>query len=187
MPSSFPPTLPTGSFSASEHPRIAIDETTVLRPWLPDDAAALVEAFDDQAIRQWHVNRADTEDEARELISRWQSGWAAESEFNWAIVGADDTLLGRLALKGVDLFDAAAEVAYWTCAPARGRGLCTRAVVILSAWAFDAGFHRLQLHHSTRNLASCRVATKAGFRAEGTRRGAALHVDGFHDLSLIHI
>jgi len=182
VPSSFPPTLPTGSFSASEHPRIAVDETTVLRPWLPDDAAALVEAFDDPAIRQWHVNRADTEDEARELISRWQSGWAAESEFNWAIVGADDTLLGRLALKGVDLFDAAAEVAYWTCAPARGRGLCTRAVVTLSAWAFDAGFHRLQLHHSTRNLASCRVATKAGFRAEGTRRGAALHVDGFHDM-----
>jgi len=26
------------------------------------------------------------------------------------------------------------------------------------------------------------VATKAGFRAEGTRRGAALHVDGFHDM-----
>ena len=181
MPSSCPPALPKGSFSTSDHPRIAVGDA-VLRPWILDDAAALVEAFDDAAIRQWHVSRADTVDEARELITRWQGGWAAESEFNWAIVGADDSLLGRIALKGVDLFGATAAVAYWMCPASRGRGLCPRAVVALSEWAFDAGFHRLQLQHSTRNLPSCRVATKAGFREEGTRRGAALHVDGWHDM-----
>ena len=181
MPSAFPPALPKGSFSTSDQPRITVDDA-LLRPWILDDAAALVEAFDDPAIRQWHVSRADTVDEARELIAHWQGGWADESEFNWAIVGADDTLLGRNALKGVDLFDASAEVAYWMCPASRGRGLCPRAVVALSEWAFDAGLHRLQLQHSTRNLASCRVATKAGFRVEGTRRGAALHADGWHDM-----
>ena len=181
MPSASPPALPKGSFSTSDQPRITVDDA-LLRPWILDYAAALVEAFDDPAIRQWHVSRADTVDEARELIAHWQGGWADESEFNWAIVGADDTLLGRNALKGVDLFDASAEVAYWMCPASRGRGLCPRAVVALSEWAFDAGFHRLQLQHSTRNLASCRVATKAGFREEGTRRGAALHADGWHDM-----
>ena len=181
MPSAFPPALPKGSFSTSDQPRITVDDA-LLRPWILDDAAALVEAFDDPAIRQWHVSRADTVDEARELIAHWQGGWADESEFNWAIVGADDTLLGRNALKGVDLFDASAEVAYWMCPASRGRGLCPRAVVALSEWAFDAGFHRLQLQHSILNHASCRVATKAGFREEGTRRGAALHADGWHDM-----
>lgn len=32
------------------------------------------------------------------------------------------------------------------------------------------------------NGASCRVAVKAGFHAEGIRKGAALHADGWHDL-----
>jgi RimJ/RimL family protein N-acetyltransferase len=49
-------------------------------------------------------------------------------------------------------------------------------------WAFDVGFRRLQLEHSTQNPASCRVAEKAGFAAEGTRFGAALHADGHHDM-----
>ncbi|MEW2435901.1 GNAT family protein [Streptomyces caniferus] len=31
------------------------------------------------------------------------------------------------------------------------------------------------------NPASCRVATKAGFRLEGTMRSALLHADGWHD------
>ena len=181
MPSAIPPALPNGSFSTTDQPHVTVDDA-VLRPWILDDAAALVAAFDDEAIRRWHVSRADTVDEARELIMRWQRGWAGESEFNWAIVGADDSLLGRIALKGVDLFEASAEVAYWMCPASRGRGLCPRAVVALSEWAFDAGFHRLQLQHSTLNLASCRVATKAGFREEGTRRGAALHADGWHDM-----
>src|SRR5689334_10258994 len=92
VPSASPPALPKGSFSTSDQPRITVDDA-LLRPWILDDAAALVEAFDDPAIRQWHVSRADTVDEARELIAHWQGGWADESEFNWAIVGADDALL----------------------------------------------------------------------------------------------
>jgi len=34
------------------------------------------------------------------------------------------------------------------------------------------------------NPASCRVAVKSGFEAEGTERGAELHTDGWHDMHL---
>jgi RimJ/RimL family protein N-acetyltransferase len=55
----------------------------------------------------------------------------------------------------------------------------------VSDWALGgAGFHRLELDHSTRNDASCRVATKAGFAPEGTKRSAAVHADGRHDMHL---
>ncbi|MGH3637535.1 MAG: GNAT family N-acetyltransferase [Mycobacterium sp.] len=184
MPSLFPPAMPAGSISRSAQPSIPVAGAALLRPWIRDDAAATVEAFDDPAIRRWHVRRADSIDEAHDLIAHWQSGWPKESEANWAIVDADtDGLLGRIALKGLELHDATAEVAYWMCPAARGRGLCTRAVVAVSEWAFrEAGFHRLELDHSTQNLASCRVAVKAGFREEGIRRGAALHADGWHDM-----
>lgn len=46
------------------------------------------------------------------------------------------------------------------------------------------GFHRLHLDHSTRNHASCRVATKSGYLLEGTMRSAGLHDDGRHDMHL---
>jgi RimJ/RimL family protein N-acetyltransferase len=173
-----------GALSGSPQPTISVGGVATLRPWVADDATATVTAFNDPAIRRWHVTRADTIDESLDLIEHWQRGWARETEANWAIVDAEsDELLGRLALKGVDLHDATAGVAYWMCPAARGRGLCTRAVIALSDWAFrDAGFHRLELAHSTRNPASCRVALKAGFADEGVRREAALHADGWHDM-----
>lgn len=184
VPNLFPPALPAGSLSSSVQPRIPVTGAALLRPWILDDAAATVEAFDDAAIRRWHVSRADSIDEARDLIVLWQSGWPRESEANWALIDAHtDGLLGRVALKGLDLHDATAEVDYWMCPAARGTGLCTEAVKALSQWAFGpAGLHRLTLSHSTENPASCRVAIKAGFPAEGVRRGAALHADGWHDM-----
>jgi hypothetical protein len=68
-------------------------------------------------------------------------------------------LLGRIALKAVDLQDGTADLAYWMVAAARGRGLCTDSVTTLCQWAFDkVGFHRIELKHSVRNPASCRVS-----------------------------
>jgi RimJ/RimL family protein N-acetyltransferase len=53
----------------------------------------------------------------------------------------------------------------------------------LAAWALnDLGLHRLEIHHSTRNEASCRVAERAGFTLEGVIRSALLHQDGWHDM-----
>jgi RimJ/RimL family protein N-acetyltransferase len=77
-----------------------------------------------------------------------------------------------------------AEAAYWTLPAARGRGVATRALQEVTRWAFDVGLHRVELEHSTQNLPSCRVALKAGFLVEGTRRSAGLHGDGWHDMHL---
>ncbi len=90
-----------------------------------------------------------------------------------------------MALRGLDFDDGVANVAYWVLPAARGAGVASRALAAVSAWALDdIGFHRLELDHSTRNHASCRVATKAGYRLEGTKRNAAVHDDGRHDMHL---
>lgn len=184
VPDLVPPAIISGSLSHSLQPSIPVGNVAVLRPWVHQDAAAIVEAFRDPAIQRWHVRRADSTSEAREWISHWQRGWPAESECHWAIADRNtDTLLGRIALKGLDLHDGTAGLAYWIAAAERGQGLCTRSVISLSEWAFrEAGFHRIGLAHSIENHASCRVAVKAGFREEGVRRGAALHADGWHDM-----
>ncbi|OBC01820.1 hypothetical protein A5784_17095 [Mycobacterium sp. 852013-50091_SCH5140682] len=82
---------------------------------------------------------------------------------------ASDSLMGRVSLKGVDLHDGSAGVAYWMVPAWRGRGFCSQAVITLWQLAFnDIGFRRIGLAHSVANVASCWVATKAGFHAIGS-------------------
>ncbi|WFR66232.1 GNAT family protein [Curtobacterium flaccumfaciens] len=51
-----------------------------------------------------------------------------------------------------------------------GAGLATRAVAAAADEAFASGLHRLELGHRTNNPASCAVATRCGFAAEGIER-----------------
>lgn len=90
-----------------------------------------------------------------------------------------------MALGAVNLEGGLADVRYWVVPAARGRGIASRVLNLLTAWATtDLGLHRLELEHSTRNLRSCRVAEQAGYALEGTRRSQLLHVDGWHDMHL---
>jgi RimJ/RimL family protein N-acetyltransferase len=48
----------------------------------------------------------------------------------------------------------------------------TRALRLVSAHAFEQGAARVQLRADPENVASCRVAEKAGFTREGVLRSA---------------
>lgn len=178
--------LPAGTLSRTPQPALPAGDGLVLRPWRTEDAPAVFHAFQDPAMHQWHIRTADSEDEARGWIAEWQQAWAQERNVQWAVAdAADDRLLGRVALRNVLLGDGVAEVAYWTVAEARGRGVAARATAALAHWALDEiGFHRLELTHSVHNQASCRVAGKAAFGLEGTKRSALRHPDGWHDMHL---
>ncbi|SEF55386.1 Protein N-acetyltransferase, RimJ/RimL family [Actinacidiphila yanglinensis] len=183
MPLLVPPTVPPGSLAGRSQPSLPAGDRVRLRPWALRDAPAVRDAYEDPEIQHWHLRRADSVAEAAEWIAAWQAGWAEESAAHWAVVDpASDLLLGRAALKGLDLTDGSAEVAYWTVPAARGRGVCPRAMDAMAAWAFAAGFQRLVLHHALDNAASCRVAHKTGFATEGIHRSAWLQLDGRHDV-----
>ncbi|ROQ71682.1 GNAT family N-acetyltransferase [Streptomyces sp. NBC_01260] len=186
MPYLVAPAIPAGALAATGQPTLPVAAEALLRPWLLTDAEAVREAFRDPAIQRWHLRRADSVAEARGWIEAWQSEWRSETGAHWALVDAESGgLLGRVALKSFALTDGTAEIAYWTVPSARGRGLCPRAVTVLAQWAlYERGFHRIDLEHAMANHASCRVAAKAGFEAEGIRRRAWLHADGRHDVHL---
>ncbi|MFI2364926.1 GNAT family N-acetyltransferase [Promicromonospora sp. NPDC019610] len=177
-----PYTITPGTLAALAQPTLTLPGGARMRPWSDGDADALQAAYADPDIQRWHVRRIDSSVEARGMIEGWRRAWAQERRLEWAVAAADGTLLGRLALKDLELFDGVAEIAYWTVPAARGRGVAPQAVTAACTWAFDLGFRRLELEHSTLNPASCRVAQKAGFVAEGTRRRAARHADGHHDM-----
>ncbi|MFE9289345.1 GNAT family N-acetyltransferase [Streptomyces olivaceus] len=186
MPYLTRPVIAEGTLSRTPQPALPTGDGLLLRPWRADDAPAVHAAFQDPAMHQWHARAADSEDEVRGWIAEWQRAWEGERGAQWAVADAsDDRLLGRVALREVVLGDGVAEVAYWTTAAARGRGVAARATRALAHWALDGiGFQRLELLHAVANEASCRVAHKSGFALEGTKRSALLHPDGWHDMHL---
>jgi RimJ/RimL family protein N-acetyltransferase len=180
MPYLNAPVVPAGSLSRAGQPVLPAADLR-LRPWAADDAGALLTAFADPVIQRWHARSVESRQEAVEMIAGYNQGWRDETDAHWAITGPE--VLGRVALRLIDLTEGTASLAYWVTPAARGRGTAVRAVVAASAWALDElGLHRLQIQRSVSNDPSCRVAEKAGYTFEGIRRSAVLHPDGWHDM-----
>lgn len=178
------PFLPPGTLRG--HPQPVLDGSDVrLRPWQDDDVDAVIAAFTDPDIEFWHRRRIGDPAEAHEWIRRQHEGWQAESTACWAVCDpVADAVVGRVGLH-VNLVEGVGVLGYWTLPGCRGRGSAPASVEAVTAWAFgDVGLARVELGHSTRNVASCRVAEKAGYRPEATLASMLRHVDGRHDVHL---
>nr|WSW68968.1 GNAT family N-acetyltransferase [Streptomyces sp. NBC_00995] len=146
----------------------------VLRPWLAGDLPALLDAYRDPGIRTGSRSPVEDEAAARRWLRDQEEGRVSGLRHAFAVV---DTVLGAGPVGNVVLVrpapgSQAAEVGYWTAAPARGRGIAPRALEALTDWAFTDwaftafagdGLVRLDLLHQVDNAASCRVAEKAGY------------------------
>lgn len=182
MPDLVPAAIPAGRLCSLPQPTLQAGQLT-LRPWRLSDAEAVVEAYRDPDIQHWHV-QSMTEDEALGWLASWPDRWRAETGAGWAVTQLD-ALVGRVGFRSITLREGYAELAYWTVRAARGHNIAPRAVRAVSTWMFQSvGLHRIELCHSALNPVSCRVADKAGFRYEGTRRQHLLHRDGWHDMHL---
>jgi RimJ/RimL family protein N-acetyltransferase len=94
-------------------------------------------------------------------------------------------IVGSIGLFHADWEVGSAEIGYGVRRDARGQGYATEALAAVARWALaEGGLRRAWLTASTDNLASVRVAEKAGFRREGTLRRAAVEDDGLHDLAV---
>ena len=187
MPQLVEPALPFGALRDLDQPTLVLDDQLTLRPCgQPKDAEAVRTAFDCPDIQRWHVRRMDSHQEASRWIEDWAYQWKGEAEASWAIADTrDDHAIGQVGLRTISLFEAHAQLSYWMAPAARGRACAVQATRALTRWSFDVlGLNRLFLQHSAGNLASCRVAEKAGFQLEGNLRQSMLHADGWHDVHL---
>lgn len=162
----------------------------ILRPWRPADASVLVAASaDPELARQVGGRTFDDESAASAFIATTYrfDGHAR----NWAIVGDGDTdsdsdcdgvVVGNVGVTAIEHTHGTAWISYWLTRETRGRGLATRALVTAADDAFALGLHRLELGHRTNNPASCAVATRAGFRAEGVERDKLRYGDERFDV-----
>lgn len=143
--------------------------TVELRPWTLGDAPALRAAYQDDPDLHVQFGGVDlsTPDAAREHI-RDQLPFD-ESFRNWAI-SVDGVTVGNIGLSSIDRRHGTAWVFYWLTSAARGNGYASRALSTIADEAFGDGLFRCELGHRVNNPASCAVATRAGFLAEGLER-----------------
>jgi RimJ/RimL family protein N-acetyltransferase len=101
---------------------------------------------------------------------------------------ASGRIVGSIGLFHADWQVGSTEIGYGVRRDARGRGYATEALVAVARWVLtEGGIQRAWLTANTDNLASIRVAEKAGFHREGTLRRAGIEDDGLHDLALFSL
>jgi RimJ/RimL family protein N-acetyltransferase len=129
----------------------------------------------DPEIPRWIpvIPRPYTREDARAFVS----GELLEPGGHHFAVEQDGELVASIGLR-VD-HRGNGEIGYWCAAEARGRGVVTRCVRRLCRYAFEElELGRLEVVVDPENIASRRVAEKAGFVEEGVLRSHLSHPDG---------
>ena len=149
------------------------DGTITLRAWTEADVPAVTRACQDPETQRWTGVPAGYEEEyARQYINGREESRRLGETLDMAVADAHDlAMLGSVGLVKFDAVNRRGEVGYWVAPHARGRGVATAAVRLLSAAAFEQlDLIRLDLIVAVGNVASVRVAEKAGFTREGVMR-----------------
>lgn len=176
-------------------------ERLLLRPYLPSDAEAVLAAANDETIQRWlPLPSPYTIDDARFWTTVLAPGMRERGEgIEWAATRLDtgDTggtepahggFVGSFGIKRVDWRARTGEIGYWVGPWARGANLATEAVRAIARWFLvDQRFERLELRAAPGNLASRRVAEKAGFTREGVARNAGFIHAGRVDLVIFSL
>jgi RimJ/RimL family protein N-acetyltransferase len=143
------------------------DGVVTLRAWRKADASELVNCLDgDPEITRW-LDQVPQPYRTKDALAYIRG--IGESAF--AVTDAESgRILGSIGVRFSDTRDVG-EIGYWLRLDARGRGLITRALRLVSTWAFGRGdVKRLQLRADVDNAASRRSAENAGFQLEGVLR-----------------
>jgi RimJ/RimL family protein N-acetyltransferase len=147
------------------------DGVITLRPWRDADLPAVLALWSEPEVQRWTLQPVPFRERDAQLYLRQSAeGWHAGRAARFAVTVAEEAL-GVVSLR---LYQhRIAEVAYAFLPRAWGRGLATRAVGLISSWALDeVGVSRIELLTHPDNVASQRVAEKAGYTREGILREA---------------
>ncbi|MBC7557910.1 MAG: GNAT family N-acetyltransferase, partial [Dermatophilaceae bacterium] len=160
-----------------------------LRPLAEADAEDVADACQDAETMRWlPLPRPYTRADAQWFIGTFGPG---QRESGAGVVFAIDCagrMAGVIDLKGVNWAARVADVGYWVAPWARGRGVASRATRVIAEWAIrDHGFERVQLFAAEGNVASQRVAQKAGLVREGVARNAGGLPGGRADMVLFSL
>jgi len=153
--------------------------TVRLEPWTEahlDGVAELV--ADQETVRFTRVPAEAPPDFPRTWLERYEAGRREGSREAFAIVDGNGIFLGLALAPKIDPDAREVELGYIVAPGARGRGVATAALRLLTDWAFETlGALRIELLIDVDNGPSKRVAERCGYTHEGVLRSAHLKAD----------
>lgn len=142
-----------------------------------EDPALVYEATENarQELRRWMpwYTPDYSLDHTRQFIELQAGTWQRGDEFAVSILDArSGKFLGATGINCIDHVNRRANLGYWLRTDQTGRGIATEAVKLLAPAALaDLDLERLEIVAAVDNLASRRVAERAGATFEGIARG----------------
>jgi RimJ/RimL family protein N-acetyltransferase len=163
------------------------DGKILLRPAEMKDAKEMFGAVQESMVEvgawmPWcHANY--TPGESKNWIKMCQKGRKDGTIYDFAITDArDGTILGDCGLNDIRKSDKTANLGYWVRTGRTKQGICTAAALLLADYGFkELKLNRIEILVAVDNLASQRVAAKAGAVREGVLRNRLLLHGKIHD------
>jgi ribosomal-protein-serine acetyltransferase len=155
-----------------------------LRRFTTADIAKLVEYGNDPLTQLWlPIPNPYTEEHAKWFIDEYAKELFVSGRGLLRAIDLNGQLGGSIDIKKADSTARTCEISYWSAPWVRGRGAMTSALKILAEWILcEQGMERVEVRVATNNMASQRVAEKAGFTREGIARNAGFTHTGRVDL-----
>ncbi|HEX3268823.1 MAG TPA: GNAT family N-acetyltransferase [Gaiellaceae bacterium] len=167
------------------------------RPVLQDDAIRLVPLtadhepgvaalVQDEDVREYtRVPTKPNADFAGEWLTRYEEGWRDGSRAGFAIETHDGEFLGLGLFVSIESEGRQGEIGYVVGPAARGRGVATRTLQLLTDWGFTClGLERIELWIDITNTGSERVAERVGYVHEGVLRSCWFKEDVRRDFGI---
>ncbi len=157
-----------------EFPALGLDDGAVtVRLIAQADLPEIVVACNDEAIARYTTVPSPYQPEhAQTWLARASVGISSGTDLAAVVVDSrEGGLLGSVGLHGIDRISGRCTAGYWVAEQARGRGVASRALRLISAYAFDElGMRRIELTIEPANQDSRAVAERCGFVREGLLR-----------------
>lgn len=150
------------------------DGVVRLRELRDDDVPAFTRALADPGVFDLAYSGNLAADEATVLayVHRERASAEAGERILLAIVDEAGTMIGLGMLFALNDRNRDGEIGFWLAPEARGRGIGTRAVRLLTGWAMhQVGRERVYAMTNPANVGACGVLERAGFVCDGTIRG----------------
>jgi len=164
-----------------------------IRPFRLEDARPLYDAVRESlgALCGWMIwCRLDYSlEDSRSFIASCDSAWERGEHYSFAIIDAkDQSFLGSVGLNHLNRVHNFANVGYWVRQRSARRGIATAATRLIAWFGLnEIGLERLEILVPTSNVASLRVAQKAGAKFEGILRHRLLLSGRRHDAAMYSI
>jgi ribosomal-protein-alanine N-acetyltransferase len=162
------------------------DEAIRLVPLTPAHEPAVAALVEDEDVRTYtRVPTEPTPGFAASWLEMYGDGWRDGSRAGFAIETHDGEFLGLGLFVRIESEARQGEIGYVVGPAARGRGVATRTLRLLTDWGFSQlGLERIELWIDTTNPGSERVAERVGYVREGVLRSCWFKEDQRRDFGI---